>query len=76
MNIYQRIILIIGAIVFVVVLLTSPRVNYMSNGLIRKAEKPKEGYFQHAPIIDIKTTSVRGVAVLGATVLLYFATKR
>ena len=75
MNVYQRIILMLGAILFAIILLTSPRVNYLPRGVIRPAEKAKEGYFQHAPIMDARTASVRGVAVLGATILLFFAFK-
>jgi hypothetical protein len=71
MSIYQRIILIIGSIGFVIVLLTAPQINFGPEGRIYKAKHG--GRF--ADIIDINTASVRGLAVLGATLLLWFAAK-
>jgi len=65
MNKYQRIILVVGAGFFILVLLTSPRIKKM--GIINK-----EGL---ASIIDVSTASIRGIAVLGATIMLYFATR-
>ena len=71
MNIYQRIVLIVGAIIFVTVLLTSPRVGYTDMYGIVPLRACED--YNVAPIVDIKTASVRGFAVLGATVLLCFA---
>lgn len=92
MNIYQRIILIAGAIAFVVVLLTAPRYIEYQGSKIRYRHISKQEIDKtvaeddnHAslrayaimqgsqPSIDLPTAIVRGLAVLGTTVLLYFA---
>ena len=61
----------IGAIIFVIVLLTAPQISFGPEGRIYKAKHG--GLF--ADIIDINTASVRGLAVLGATVMLWLAAK-
>ena len=71
MNLYQRVILIVGAIIFVAVLLTAPQVHVVRDGAILKA-KAGNGL---ASIIDVSTAAVRGLAVLGATAMLLFAAK-
>jgi hypothetical protein len=69
MNLYQRIILVVGAVVFVVTLLTCPQVFVVQGSLLNGHPT---GF---APIVDVYTASVRGIAVLGATAMLWFATK-
>ena len=71
MNAYQRIILVVGAIVFVIALLTAPQVSKARDGVIFRAKELSS----LAPIMDINTAAVRGFAVLGATVMLWFAAK-
>jgi len=70
MNKYQKILLMVSAVVFIVALLTSPKVCYLGQGVLMKSTKYSKEY---APIVDIRTASVRGIAVLGAMALLYFA---
>ena len=60
MNIYQRIILFLGAIALVVAVLTTPQVFYTSN---------------HAYMVFLNITVGRSIAVIGATVLIFFAFK-
>ena len=73
MNLYQRIILVVGAIVFVVVLLTTQKVKEVGQGVVLRATATE--YTNFASIYDISTAFVRGLAVLGATALLWFAAK-
>ncbi len=63
MNIYQRIVLILGAIALIIAIWTSPNV-FIS-------------YDQGIPFesIETRTASMRAVAVVGATVLIFFALK-
>lgn len=70
MNIFQRIILVIGAIAFVIVLWTAPKVQYPPNGGMM-IENYQEDIL--ANVVDIRTASIRGIAVLGATALIWFA---
>ena len=72
LNVYQRIVLVVGAIVFVIALLTAPQIKKAQGGIILKA---KEGNTMYASIMDVHTAAVRGFAVLGATIMLYFAAK-
>lgn len=75
MNIFQRIVLLLGAIGFVFVLWTSPKVIRPRGGGVYKwspkFEESKELCI-YAPMMDTKTASIRGAAVLGATGLVYF----
>lgn len=70
MNIWQRLILIFGAIVFFVVLMDTPKVCILQGSILETGGK--SGL---AKVIDIRTASVRGVSVIGATALLFFAFK-
>jgi hypothetical protein len=60
MNIYQRIILILGAIALVVAILTTPQVFYTSD---------------HAYMVFLNIAVGRSIGVIGATVLIFFALK-
>ena len=73
MNKWQRIVLIIGAIIFYFTLMTIPRVVHRSQGMITKPTTRNQKY---ARVMDVRTATVRGVAVLGATVLIFFALKK
>lgn len=72
MNIYQRIILVLGAAALVAVILTSPRV-LIVQGTHAKPVADLGGQFQ--PMISVATASMLAVAVIGATILLFFALK-
>lgn len=74
MNIYQRIVLIVGAIAIIIALATTPNVaNY--EGFILRYDVFKETYpnlFWHT---DYKLALLRAVGVIGVTALLFFAFK-
>ena len=69
MNIFQRIVLLLGAVVLVVAILTTPKVLIYQSSYL----KPTEEAFQMQPVIAPATASMRAVGVIGATVLLFFA---
>ena len=75
MNRYQRIILIIGAIVFVIALLSTPRV-FTWRGTLMKYSIVSDKDSSYAPLIPTQNATVRGIAVFGATAMLWFAAKR
>lgn len=70
MNTYQRIVLVVGAVAFVIALLTSPRV-ILHNGTLHYYRSGSN----RPSIVLLSNAAVRGIAVLGATVLLWFAVK-
>jgi len=77
MNIVQRVILIVGAVLFVTVLLTAPKYLTLEGGgmvmhLMNDGDEIAYGKVLY-PTVDEKLAAVRGAAVIGATVLLYFA---
>lgn len=67
MNLYQRIILVLGALAVIIVILTAPQVQYGEHGVILEAAKGG------ANVIDIRTTSARLAGVLAVTALLWIA---
>ena len=71
MNNKQRMVLITGAIVFLYVLLTSPRISIVKGTYMIPPPDKKEV----ARIVDINTAVTRAAAVLGATVLVFVALK-
>ena len=87
MNIYQRIVLIVGAIVFVAVMITTPRYVAIGNTgdriqyaliqeMIAKHERGEcaaTESFVLSYSYDFTTVVLRGFTVLGAVGLLYFA---
>jgi hypothetical protein len=87
MNIYQRVILILGAIALVLVLWIAPKyivengVKYDYSLILKKIkEAPPENTDKinslmsvYSPSIDLPKTSLRMVGVVGVTTLLYFA---
>jgi hypothetical protein len=67
----QRIVLITGAIVFLYLLFTSPKVSIVRGTYVTPSPDKKDV----ARIVDINTAMTRAVAVLGATVLVFVALK-
>ena len=72
MNIYQRIILVLGAAVLVVAILTTPTVVILQ-GTHAKPSAAQFVQIELQPVISVATASMRAVGVIGATILLYFA---
>ncbi len=71
MNHKQRIVLITGAVVFLYLLFTSPRISIVRGTYVIPSPDKKDV----ARIVDINTAMTRAVAVLGATVLVFLALK-
>lgn len=69
MNIFQRIVLVIGAIVLVAAILTTPKIVIIQGTYA----KPSLDLIQLEPMIAPITAIMRAVGVIGATVLLFFA---
>jgi hypothetical protein len=67
----QRIVLIIGAAVFLYVLFTSPRISIVKGTYVTPSPDKKE----LAKIVDVSTAITKAVAVLGATLLISIALK-
>jgi len=67
----QRIVLIIGAIAFLYLLFTSPKISIVRGTYVIPSPDKKDV----AKIVDISTATTRAVAVLGATVLVFIALK-
>jgi hypothetical protein len=74
MNIYQRIILVLGAAVLVVAILTTPTVVILQ-GTHAKPSAAQFVQIELQPMISVATASMRAVGVIGATILLFFAVK-
>jgi len=70
MNIYQRIILILGAIALVVAIWTTPRVAIIQDSILKS--NLSNGA---VGVIEPRTATMRAVAVVGATLLVFFAVK-
>jgi len=68
MNTIQRVILIIGALAFIAVILTTPKVSYYQHTFVEPA-----GTLAAFP--NVYSASVRGAAVLIPTLLLFWAFK-
>ncbi len=67
----QRIVLIIGAIAFLYLLLTCPKISIVSGTYVIPPPDKKNV----AKIVDVSTAMTRAVAVLGATMLVFIALK-
>jgi hypothetical protein len=70
-NSKQRIVLIIGAAVFLYVLFTSPKISIVKGTYVIPSPDKKD----IAKIVDIHTAMTRAFAVLGATLLISIALK-
>ena len=81
MNLYQRIVLILGAVALIIVIWTAPKMLYTQgqyydmNKYLERLERYDRLEKDLAPIIDYKTVSVRAVGVVGTTLLVFFALK-
>ena len=71
MNNKQRVVLIIGAGVFLYVLFTSPKISIVKGTYVIPSPDKKD----IAKIVDVSTAMTRAVAVLGATLLVCIALK-
>jgi hypothetical protein len=74
MNIFQRIILVLGAAALIVGMLTTPTIVILQG----THAKPSAGQLvplELQPTISPAIASMRAVGVIGATVLLFFALK-
>jgi hypothetical protein len=67
----QRVVLIIGAVVFLYVLFTSPKISIVKGTYVIPSPDKKD----IAKIVDVYTAMTRAVAILGATLLLSIALK-
>src|SRR4030043_281493 len=67
----QRVVLIIGAAVFLYVLFTSPKISIVKGTYVMPPPDKKD----IAKIVDVSTAMTRAVAVLGATLLVSIAPK-
>lgn len=72
MNIYQRIVLVLGAIVLVAAILTTPMLVILQ-GTYAKPSAATLVQLELQPMIAPATAIMRAVGVIGATVLLFFA---
>lgn len=69
MNILQRVVLLVGAIFFLFALLTAPKISIVKGTYVIPPSEKKE----IAKIIDLNTAMIRAVAILGATLLVFWA---
>jgi hypothetical protein len=67
----QRTILITGAAVFLYILFTSPKISIVKGTYVIPPVDKKD----IAKMVDVGTAMTRAVAVLGATLLIFFALK-
>jgi len=70
LNTVQRIVVIVGMIIFVLAMLTTPRY-IISNGN-RIKYQPKWDKSSIMPIIDLQTALIRGITIIVVTIALYF----
>ncbi|MBN1255082.1 MAG: hypothetical protein JXA50_07400 [Deltaproteobacteria bacterium] len=72
MNIFQRIILVLGAATLVAAILTTPMIVNVQ-GMYAKPSAADLIQIELEPMITPSTAIVRSVGVIGVTVLLFFA---
>jgi len=65
MNLYQKIVLILGAIVLPIIIWTSPRGSYWQNSFFEN----------QGNIIHFESALIRAILVIGCTLLVFFALK-
>lgn len=70
MNRNQRIVLIIGAIVLLIVILTAPEVSIYEGSYLEYDPGSRL-----APIVDFRTAIIRMIGVVGATLFIWYALK-
>ena len=71
MNNKQRIVLVIGAVAFLCVIFTSPKISIIKGTYVIPPPDKKD----IARIVDVGTAMTRAVAVLGTTLLICIALK-
>lgn len=71
MNYKQRIVLLIGAVCLIYFLFTSPKISIVKGTYVI----PPPYKENIAKIVDVRTAMTRAVAILGATLLVFFALK-
>lgn len=72
MNIYQRIVLVLGAIVLVAAILATPKLVILQ-GTYAKPSAAELVQLELQPMIAPATATMHAVGVIGATVLIFFA---
>ncbi|MBI4822636.1 MAG: hypothetical protein HY805_00170 [Nitrospirae bacterium] len=77
MNIFQRIVLVLGAIALAVVLWTTPQFISVEGNKIKYNPKTFKGTLVEgfAPQRDIGTIAMRSITVIGSTFLIFYALK-
>jgi hypothetical protein len=75
MNIYQRVILISGAIALAIAIWTTPKVLIRPGGGYISYDPIRHKEYESAAVINPITASIRGGTVLGVTALVFFAFK-
>jgi len=74
MNIYQRVILVLGAAALIAAILTAPTICILS-GTYAKPSAQQFVQIELQPVISPATALINSVGVVGVTVLLFFALK-
>jgi hypothetical protein len=74
MNIYQRIVLVLGAAALVAAILTAPTI-YIISGTHAKLSAQVAVPIELQPVVSASTALIHSVGVIGVTVLLFFALK-
>ncbi len=69
MNIAQRVVLVVGAVVLIAAILTTPNVVIVQGSYSRPSALPD----QLLPMITPATAFLRAVGVIGATLLVFFS---
>jgi hypothetical protein len=74
MNIFQRIVLVLGAIALVAAILTTPQLVILQGTYAKPSVVLEQlAQLELQPIIAPATATMRAVGVIGATILLFFA---
>jgi hypothetical protein len=74
MNIYQRIVLVLGAAALVAAILTAPTI-YILSGTHAKLSAQVAVPIELQPVVSPVTALINSLGVIGVTVLLFFALK-
>jgi hypothetical protein len=74
MNIYQRIVLVLGAFALVAAILTAPTI-YIVSGTHAKLSAQVAVPIELQPVVSPSTALINSLGVIGVTVLLFFALK-
>jgi hypothetical protein len=72
MNIFQRIVLVLGAIALVAAIVTTPQLVILQGSYLKTSADIAD---QLQPMIALATALIRSAAVIGVTALLFFALK-